>query len=81
MTFPKSVNIPKFELYLKGLRKARKNDRIAVFMDQLAVHRSTSVRKLLDEMGIPYVYNVSYSPQYQPIELVFSEFKRLTKKA
>ena len=33
MTFPKSVNIGKFKLYLKGLREARKNDKIAIFMD------------------------------------------------
>ena len=72
MTFPRSVNIEKFKQYLKGLRKARKDEKIAVFMDQLAVHRSAEVRALLDNMGIPYVYNVSYSPDYQPIELVFA---------
>ena len=48
-------------------------------MDNLSVHRSREVRDRMDEMSIPYIFGPPYSPDYNPIELVFSMFKRELK--
>jgi len=48
-------------------------------MDNLAVHRSNDVKGRMDELSIGYIYSPPYSPDYNPIESVFSMFKRELK--
>ena len=45
-------------------------------MDNLSVHRSRDVRERMDELSIPYIFGPPYSPDYNPIELVFALFKK-----
>ena len=45
---------------------------ICVYMDNLSVHRSREVRDRMDELSIPYIFSPPYSPDYNPIEMVFS---------
>ena len=52
---------------------------ICVYMDNLSVHRSREVKERLDELSIPYIFSPPYSPDFNPIELVFSIFKREMK--
>jgi transposase len=54
-------------------------DDICVYMDNLAVHRSREVKERLDELSIPYIFSPPYSPDFNPIESVFSIFKRELK--
>ena len=49
-------------------------------MDNLSVHRSNAVKWRMDEMSIPYIFGPPYSPDFNPIELVFSIAKRELKK-
>ena len=49
-------------------------------MDNLSVHRSRDVKERMDELSIPYIFSPPYSPDYNPIELVFSLFKKEMKK-
>ena len=50
-------------------------------MDQLSSHTAEASKTAMRELGFRWVYNVAYSPQWNPIELTFSkvkhEFKRL----
>ena len=48
-------------------------------MDNLSVHRSNAVKGRMDEMSMPYIFGPPYSPDYNPIELVFSIAKRELK--
>ena len=48
-------------------------------MDNLAVHRSNEIKQRLDELSIPFIFGPPYSPDYNPIESVFSIFKREMK--
>lgn len=41
-------------------------------MDQLAVHKSKEVRPVYEELGITPIFNIGYSPEFNPIEAVFS---------
>jgi len=43
------------------------------------VHTSKAVRDRLDELSIPYIFSPIYSPEYNPIEMVFSMAKRYIK--
>ena len=45
-------------------------------MDNLGVHTSKKTKKLMREHGFRFVYNLPYRPDLNPIEFVFSQFKR-----
>jgi transposase len=80
MTFQKSVNIPKFKVWLDELRSRHFFDDICIVMDNLAVHHSRAVVERMDELGIEYIFTPAYSPDLNPIEFVFSQFKGRLKK-
>ena len=82
--FPKSVNTEKFHEYLTELRALNSNgaDKIALFMDNLRVHVSSTDK--MKELGFRHIFNLTYSPEYNPIEFTFfklkSKFKALRAK-
>ena len=45
-------------------------------MDNLSSHTSERSKQAMRDKGIRYIYNVPYSPDYNPIEFVFSIVKR-----
>lgn len=52
-----------------------------VVLDNLGSHKGSRVRKLLRAAGIKLFFLPPYSPDRNPIEEVFSKFKRLLRKA
>jgi transposase len=46
-----------------------------VIMDNLAAHKVAGVREAIEAVGAKVVYLPPYSPDFNPIELVFSTFK------
>ena len=74
--FEQSVNVDKFIEYLDGLRAANPDEKIAIFMDNLSAHTSDRSKQAMRERGFRYIYNVPYSPDYNPIEFFFSMVKR-----
>ena len=48
-------------------------------MDNLRVHSSEKSKKFMQELGIRYIFNLTYAPDYNPIELVFSKIKQKFK--
>ena len=73
--FPKSVNIPRFKEWLRELRERNGEAKICLFMDNLSVHRSEKALRYARELGFKYIFNLAYSPEYNPIELTFSQLK------
>ena len=51
--------------------------RLALFMDNLAVHKSREVLPWYERLDITPVYSVAYSPEFNPIEAVFSKVKAI----
>ena len=49
-------------------------------MDNLSVHTSKLCRDKMAECSIPYIFNVPYSPDFNPIEFCFSKLKNNFKK-
>ena len=48
-------------------------------MDNLSVHQSEKAKKAMRELGMRHIYNLTYAPDYNPIELVFSKIKQKFK--
>ena len=48
-------------------------------MDNLSSHTSERSKQAMRDRGFRWVYNVPYSPEYNPIEFVFSQIKRTFK--
>jgi len=46
-------------------------------MDQLKVHKAKNVKPIYAAFAITPVYNVGYTPEFNPIESVFSQVKRV----
>ena len=74
---PSYTNSEGFIEYLKKVRKKLGNTPLALFMDQLTVHKSKEVKPWYEKLNMSIIYNVSYSPAFNPIESAFSKVKRL----
>ena len=67
-----AIKAEQFIGYLQQLRRNNKNRPLALFMDNLAVHKEKTVKPLYQALDIMPIWNVSYSPEFNPIESVFS---------
>ena len=52
-----------------------------VIMDNLSSHKGPRVRELIEAAGANLLYLPPYSPDFNPIENVFSKLKALLRKA
>ena len=52
-----------------------------VIMDNLSSHKRAGVREAIESVGASLMYLPPYSPDFNPIELLFSKFKRLLRSA
>jgi len=53
---------------------------LALFLDNLSVHKTKSVRKAMEDLDISPIYNVPYSPQFNGIEHYWSLSKQKYRK-
>ena len=74
------VTIPSFTHYLSLLSKRVGGKPIALFLDNLGSHTSNKAKQHAKMLDIEMIFNVPYSPEYNPIEHVFSKVKRIYKK-
>ena len=52
-----------------------------VILDNLGSHKSAAVRRAIRSAGAKLLFLPPYSPDFQPIEQVFSKLKQLLRKA
>ena len=74
--YPEAIVAEDFIQYLKKLRSKFKKVPLTLFMDNLQVHRATTVKPWWEKLEITPLWNVSYSPEFNGIEAVFSKVKR-----
>jgi transposase len=70
-----------FGLYLKDVLCPTLERGQIVVMDNLSVHKSKSVKELIEERGCEVWFLPAYSPDLNPIEEAFSKAKGILKKA
>ena len=71
------TNQDNFQDFLKDLKRKARKTPLALFMDQLNVHKAKKVQELMQSLDINPIFNVGYSPEFNPIESVFSKVKFL----
>ena len=73
----KAFNRWEFIQYLYWLRYINGNTPLAIFMDNLSVHKTLATHEAYEHLDIKPIFNLPYSPDYNPIESVFSLVKRI----
>ena len=49
-------------------------------MDNASIHNSTRVREIIENAGAQLIYTAPYSPELNPIEYMFGEYKKSLKR-
>jgi len=81
MSVEGAVDGKAFETYVERfLVPTLKRGQIVV-MDNLSVHKSRRVERLLEEAGATLLFLPPYSPDFNPIEEAFSKVKGILRKA
>ena len=70
-----AIDAAAFNDFLKKLRQRFGGRPLALFMDQLRVHKAKAVAPSYQALDILPIFNVGYSPELNPIEAVFSRVK------
>ena len=80
MTFRRSLNVPKYKIFLETLRRTFPFDNIILVKDNLRIHRNKEILERMDELGFRYAWTPRYSPRYNGIEEVWAMMKQWLKK-
>ena len=67
-------------MYLRRLHHLNGKRPLALFMDNLKVHKTEGVRRLYKSLNIGPLFNIPYSPSLNPVEACFSIVKNHYKK-
>ena len=76
----KSVNSNAFLAYLEYVLVPTLKPGQLVLMDNYSIHKNKQVRQLIERAGCYLVYLPVYSPDFNPIEMIFSKIKAFIKK-
>jgi len=80
LIFEGTLNKYLFAQYLKTQLKPTLAPDDVVLLDNSSVHRSKLVLQTLEECGIKYLFLPPYSPDFNPIELLWAFMKAFLKK-
>jgi len=80
MIFEGHANNDKFKKFVRKLLSLNKGRKLALYMDNLQVHKEASVKQLFDLHDILPLYNIPYLPATNPIEACFSIVKGFFKR-
>jgi transposase len=80
IVFDGTLNKEIFAYYIKTCLASALCPEDILLLDNSSVHTSRLVKDTLKECGIKYLYLPRYSPDYNPIELLWAWMKSLLKK-
>ncbi len=75
-----ATNAAAFEAYLEHILVPSLHSGQVVVMDNLRVHKSARVRQLIEEAGCQVLFLPAYSPDFSPIEEMFSKVKAFLRR-
>ena len=70
-----------FEAYVEQVLIPELNSDAIIVMDNLSAHKSKTIQKLFGDAGIELHYQPPYSPDFNPIELMWSKVKNSLRTA
>ncbi len=74
-----AVNGDVFEAFVKQVLAPQLSPGDVVIMDNLSSHKRVRTRKLIEATGARLVFLPPYSPDLNPIELIFAKVKQLLR--
>ncbi|BAE52828.1 Transposase and inactivated derivative [Paramagnetospirillum magneticum AMB-1] len=80
MVLDGAMNGPAFLAYVEQVLAPTLSQDDVVVMDNLPAHKLTAVRAAIEATGAKLYFLPPYSPDFNPIEMVFSKFKSFLKK-
>ena len=75
------INATAFEAYVEQFLAPTLQPGDIVVMDNLSSHKGPKVRALIEAVGAKLLYLPPYSPDFNPIEKLFSKLKALLRQA
>jgi transposase len=81
MVIDGAINGQTFLAYVQQILVPTLSSGDVVVMDNLSAHKVAGVRDAIEAAGARLLYLPPYSPDLNPIELVFSKFKDLIRRA
>ena len=81
MTIEAATDGDIFQAYLEQVLCPELRPGDIVVMDNLSAHKVSGVRELIEDAGAELLYLPPYSPDFNPIEMCWSKFKQLLRKA
>ena len=79
-TYQGGTNKDKFTDYLKKVLAPTLQDGDIVIMDNMRTHHAKAVREVIDNLKINVIYLPPYSPDFNPIEKMWSKIKSILRK-
>lgn len=76
----RSISTPEFVDFIKDLSHAMKGKPFAIFVDNLAVHKTQEAKAAYEKYSVQVIFNVPYSPDFNGIESYFALLKASYKK-
>ena len=81
MVIDGAINGRIFRAYIQQVLVPTLSSGDLVVMDNLAAHKVAGVREAIEAVGARVLYLPPYSPDFNPIEMVFAKFKGLIRSA
>jgi transposase len=81
LVFDGPINAEVFEVYVEQFLAPTLAAGDIVVMDNLSSHKAPRIRELIEAAGASLLYLPPYSPDFNPIEKMFSKLKALLRKA
>jgi transposase len=75
-----AANAAAFEAYIEHILVPSLHSGQVVVMDNLRVHKTARVRQLLEDKGCQVLFLPAYSPDFSPIEEMFSKAKTFLRR-
>lgn len=80
LVHPGAVDTKAFLTYLAEVLVPSLRPGQLIFMDNFTVHHNKDVRKLIEAAGCYLAYLPTYSPDFNPIEMIFAKVKAFLRK-
>jgi transposase len=81
LVFDGPINAQVFDAYVEQFLAPALTDGDIVVMDNLSSHKAPRIRELIEAAGATLLYLPPYSPDFNPIEKMFSKLKAWLRKA
>jgi transposase len=80
MTLPGATDTPAFYAYVAEILCPTLGKNDIVIMDNLSSHKGNEIRKAIESTGATLMFLPPYSPDYNPIEMMWSKIKTILRK-